>query len=125
MNHVAKMALAHVKSITSDVAGEVGGTGVEAVADTLNPLVDRFNEVVDVPMLQGRLLEDIVVQKEVTTKIKHGLERKLRGWIVVKNGSTISLHDQQADNEREDQELWLFLNTGGTSETFKISLWVF
>ncbi len=118
MKHVAKRALVE----TQDTAGEASGSGV---ADTLNPLVDRFNEVVDVPILQGRLLENVEIQKEVTTKIKHGLERKLRGWIVVKNGSTISLHDEQADNDREDQELWLFLNTGGTGETFKISLWVF
>ena len=97
----------------------------EETTKQVEPLVDRFNEVTNVPILQGRLLEDVVVQKEVTTKIRHGLGRKLRGWVVVKSGSTVALHDQQVNNKKEDEELWLFLNTGGTGETFTVSLWVF
>jgi hypothetical protein len=103
----------HVAKISQTAASEVGA------------LTDRFNETVDVPILQGRLIENVVIQKEVTTKIRHGLGRKLRGWIVVKNSSTQSLHDQQSDNKNEDQELWLFLDTGGTCDTFTVSLWVF
>ena len=94
-------------------------------ASEINSLVDRFNETVDISLLQGRLIEDVVIQKETTTRVRHGLGRKLRGWIVVKNGTPTSLHDLQEDNTREDQELWLFPNTGGEFATFKVSLWVF
>ena len=92
-------------------------------------LIDRFNEMADIPILQGRLLENIRIKEGTTTRIPHGLGRKLRGWIVV--GNNISgvaasfIYDKQITNKNKDRELLLFLNTGSSSAIYTISLWVF
>jgi len=96
------------------------------LTQAVEPVVDRFNEMVDVPILQGRLLEDISVKEGTTARIRHGLGRKLRGWVVVRRNATAGVFsDQQVDNKKEDQELWLMLTTGSTTATYTVSLWVF
>jgi len=54
------------------------------VAKQVEPLVDRFNETIEVPILQGRLLENVSITENQTNRVRHGLGRKLRGWIVVR-----------------------------------------
>jgi hypothetical protein len=91
-------------------------------------IVDRLNELTSSPILQGRLLEGVSIKEGTNpTRIRHGLGRVLRGWIVVGNNitSTGLIYDKQDTNNHKDQELWLVLNTGSTTVTFKINLWVF
>jgi hypothetical protein len=98
----------------------------EASTKQVGPLVDRFNEVTEVPILQGRLLENITITENTTNKIRHGLEHKLRGWIVVRQTvEQVFFSDDQSSNEREDEELWLVPTTASGSAESKISLWVF
>ena len=73
----------------------------DAVTDrAVSPLVDRFNETIDIPILQGRLLERVDITEGTTTKYRHGLGRKLRGWIIVKSNITDRglVYDKQDDN---------------------------
>ena len=98
----------------------------EASTKQVGPLVDRFNEITEVPILQGRLLENITITENTTNKIRHGLERKLRGWIVVRSPISPNVFsDSQVSNQKEDQELWLTAETPSGSTDYKISLWVF
>jgi hypothetical protein len=98
----------------------------EPLSQQMGPVVDRFNEITDVPILQGRLLEDVSVKEGNITRVKHGLGRKLRGWIVVRRNTTVGIFsDQQVDNKKEDEELWLILTTGTATATYMVSLWVF
>jgi len=96
------------------------------ITQAIEPVVDRFNEMVDVPILQGRLLENISVKEGTITRVRHGLGRKLRGWIVVHHNVTVgNFSDDQVSNKKEDEELWLRLTTGTATATFTTSLWVF
>jgi len=96
------------------------------VAKQVEPLVDRFNETTEVPILQGRLLENVSITENQTNRVRHGLGRKLRGWIVVRQTvEQIFFSDAQVSNGREDEELWLIPTTASGSAKSKISLWVF
>lgn len=96
------------------------------VAKQVEPLVDRFNETIEVPILQGRLLENVSITENQTNRVRHGLGRKLRGWIVVRQTvEEIFFSDLQDSNGREDEELWLVPKTASGSAKSKISLWVF
>jgi hypothetical protein len=98
----------------------------EETTKQVEPLVDRFNEVTNVPILQGRLLEDVGVKEGTTTRIRHGLGRKLRGWIVVRRDVTVGIFsDDQANNKKDGEELWLILTTGSSVTTYTVNLWVF
>ncbi len=98
----------------------------EPLSQQMSPVVDRFNEITDVPILQGRLLEDITITENTTNRIRHGLDRKLRGWIVVRSAISPNVFsDDQVSNQKEDQELWLTAETPSGSADYKISLWVF
>lgn len=92
-----------------------------------NTMVDAINELVTSPILRGRIIDDISTTAGQRTRVRHGLGRKLRGWMLIKSSVTVSnhLYDEQASNSHEDRELWLYLNDGGTDGTYKISLWVF
>jgi len=96
------------------------------LTQAVEPVVDRFNEMVDVPILQGRLLENVSVKEGTTNRIRHGLGRKLRGWIVVRQPvQQILFSDDQATNKKESEELWLYVWTGSTTATYTVNLWVF
>ena len=96
------------------------------VAQQIDPLVDNFNEVVTVPILQGRLLENVNITENETNRIRHGLGRKLRGWIIVRQTvEQIFFSDAQSSNKRADEELWLIPTTASGSAKSEISLWVF
>jgi hypothetical protein len=97
-----------------------------AIERQAEPLRQRVNELDDVNILDGRLLDGVSVTAGRTNRIRHGLQRRLLGFIVVRNAYTVSVsfYDLQATNPRPQDELWLYPETGGT-ETAKISLWVF
>jgi hypothetical protein len=96
------------------------------LTQAVEPVVDRLNEMVDVPMLQGRLLENVDITENQTNRIRHGLGQKLRGWIVVRQTiEQVFFSDAQDSNGREDEELWLIPTTASGSAKSEISLWVF
>jgi len=89
-------------------------------------IVDRLNELTASPLLQGRLLENVGITENETNRIRHGLGRKLRGWIVVRQTvEQVFFSDAQDSNRRADEELWLIPTTLSGSAKSKISLWVF
>lgn len=98
-----------------------------AVERQTEPLRQRVNELDGVTILNGRLIPDITVTTNVTKRIRHGLNRKLVGFLVVRNavvGRALSFRDLQATNPRQQDELWLIVGSTD-SVSGKISLWVF
>lgn len=80
------------------------------------------NDVAAIDILQGKLIEAVVLTGGTTRKIAHGLGRKPRGWIVVKQkGWTSTGYMNEVDHGSKDRELWLLAY--GMDPT--ISLWVF
>ncbi len=72
------------------------------------------------PILDGVLLEDVVVTTAVTNHVPHQLGRPLIGWIVVRQRSTGMVWDTQDVND--NPAATLFLNS---SATVTVDLWVF
>jgi len=98
-----------------------------AASQQIDPFIDRFNETTKIPILQGRLIEGVSITAGTVKMIKHRLARKLRGWIIIQSDISVSnfMYDKQTDNKHQDQELWLYLDDGGTNGSYRVSLWVF
>lgn len=85
-------------------------------ADAVNGLINLFNG--------ARLIEDVTCTAGESTKIAHGLGRRLRGYIIVRinSGAALAyLHDEQT--EHTDTDKHLYLRAEGFSPT--LSLLVF
>ena len=75
------------------------------------------DNIVNIPILNGRLIEDVVLSSS-ETNINHKLGRAYRGWIIV--------------NKNAQQDVWVssttlnerFLNLTAAG-TVTVSLWVF
>ncbi len=72
------------------------------------------------PILDGVLLEDVVVTTGVVNAIPHQLGRELIGWMVVRQRASAIVWDTQDVNSNSAQTL--FLNS---SATVTVDLWVF
>lgn len=89
--------------------------------------VDKAIQVVhgglsDLSVFDGaRLLPDIQLTAGTTTRVPHGLRRKLRGWLIVRNnsGSTLGyVHDEQSSNS--DTQKYLYLRCEGYSPVVSV-----
>lgn len=72
------------------------------------------------PVVDGLLLEGVVLTGGVDAVVNHGLGRTLRGWLIVRNTASGSVFDKQAANLTPETTLVL-----STATTKTISLWVF
>lgn len=80
-----------------------------------NALARIFLDLLGLEILNGRLIEDVVVTTSTVT-VDHGLNRVLKGWIVVKKNA--------------DRRVWQTSITStqlvlDSSATVTVSLWVF
>jgi hypothetical protein len=81
---------------------------------------NQLNPVVANPLLNGRLIKDIVLKSGVNS-INHGLGRPLQGWIVTgMHNVFVQLYDTQSSNQMP--QLTLQLNSNGVGN---IDLYVF
>lgn len=67
------------------------------------------------PLLDGRLLNDVALISG-NTKIEHKLDRKIRGYLVVRKSVAANIYDVSND------DLFLTLNS---SAAVTVSIWVF
>ncbi len=98
--------------------------GTERQMEPLRQLVNQLNEVA---IIRGRLLDSVRVTEDRRNVIQHKLGRRLVGWIVVRvdiAGTGLAFSDEQAINPRPQDTLWLTPATGNAG-TGTISLWVF
>lgn len=72
----------------------------------------------NIPMLQGRLLEDINVKKDGSTSVGHGLGRPMRGWFVVRSDANAVVWETAGKSVDTNINLT-------ASELVTVSIWVF
>lgn len=67
-----------------------------ATQRALDSLRTAMNEVLAVPVIGGRLLEGVELEGGRTNRIRHGLNRDLRGWEIVRKtaGTTVESFSQ-------------------------------
>lgn len=89
--------------------------------DFANPAYEFYYAVARHPLLDGELVEDVDFTSGQTVKIKHKLNRPVRGFIVVKRDADATFYTDTT-NTRPASELWL---TNSLAGTVKASFWVF
>jgi hypothetical protein len=77
-------------------------------------------ELADIPILQGRLIEDQVLTGGTDMTIFHLLGRRLKGWFPVRISADTRIFDKQSTNASPDETLVL-----RSVNTVTVSLWVF
>lgn len=82
----------------------------------LDALFDWASELVDVPLLGGRLVEDVSVDTTGVV-VNHRLGREPRGVLVVKNSTTASYQTDAFSKTT--------LTITASSGTSTVSIWVF
>jgi len=82
-------------------------------------VISAVDPVLENPIVNGRLIESITITSGIN-RIDHGLGRTLVGWIVVRNGASVTFYDNQSTNSTPDRTLVLTASGAAT-----ISLYVF
>lgn len=86
---------------------------------TEDPDIPRaVNELQKIPILDGRLIENIALATGTRKVINHGLGRRFRGYIVVRRDAGAIIWSEDATDE--SKELWL-----QASANVNINLWIF
>lgn len=95
----------------------------------VDPIRQAMNEVAQVPLLQGRLVENVKLSDGAVVKIKHGLGRKLRGWVLTdlydatSTGRIVRVRTSGGRNASDESDIWL--RADGWGATITVGLWVF
>ena len=84
-----------------------------------------FKDLAKRSILDGTLLENVVLEQGKSATISHTLGRPLVGWIIVRRNHEAAVWDGQDTNRTPTRTL--VLNNGLTDplSTMTISLWVF
>ena len=82
-------------------------------------IVQKLNNVLGLPLLQGDFLDDVVLVSGDNT-INHMLGRELLGWIITLQSAAASIYDKQSSNTTPETTLVLNSSAGAT-----VSIYVF
>jgi hypothetical protein len=82
--------------------------------------LDEWTKQLELPILDGQLVENISLTSGSTTAINHGLSRAIRGWFVVKQNASAIIWAVDANQTLPIRQLVL-----STSANVTINLWVF
>jgi hypothetical protein len=78
-----------------------------------------LNPVLANPMLYGNLIPGVML-KSGDNVVNHGLQRKVKGYLILMNSAPVTFYDKQTSNQRP--ELTLTLNASGPTT---VTLYVF
>lgn len=93
----------------------------ESDTQRLQDNIELFlKQIKNISILDGVLLEDVSVPTGSDVVIPHKLNRKLVGYIVVRNSAEATIWDKQSDNTLPGKTLILKSSADTT-----ISMWVF
>ena len=84
--------------------------------------VIEYTDQLNVPQLDGILLEGIEITNTTTTSVDHKLDRKIIGWQIVSINQNSNIYALDADQSFPTKQLVLSSSYVGT---VTISLWVF
>ena len=85
---------------------------------------DHIEEVItpvlDAAIIDGVIVEDVILNSSTFTDIKHKLGRKPRGYIVIRKSAAQTVFEEAGDYE--NRKLFLKLKASGT---VTVNLWIF
>jgi len=88
--------------------------------DDLAPTKEFLKDFNRVDILRGNFIQNIdSVASSGTAKIKHGLNRKYLGYIIVSMDADTRFYEDTSNNLRPQDELWL-VNAGSNSANIKV-----
>lgn len=79
---------------------------------------ETLNQVLNIELLNGNLLEDIALVSGSINTVNHGLDRKYRGWIIVDKDANANIYSSTSNVP----EKTLLLNT---TLNCVVSIWIF
>lgn len=91
----------------------------EALMSVQDSVRDSINQLVKVPILDGVLLEDLVVSTTITP-FPHRLNRAYRGFFITKSNADVRIWD--ASTSLTDRTKFIDLDASGSAT---ISIWIF
>lgn len=77
-----------------------------------------FNQVLKKQIIDGRIIEDVVVNTGSPVSVAHGLGKAVRGWVVIKKNANADVWDSASVTPTATMDL-------NSSANVTISLWVF
>jgi hypothetical protein len=86
----------------------------------IDNLIVAFKPLIDVPLLDGILLEGIELSNGVPKIINHKLNRKYRGWFVVRKNTNADVWETSPSDKRDN--IYIILNSSADT---KIDIWIF
>lgn len=95
-------------------------TGEKIIDQTIDSVDLVFGDIATREIINGQLIENISIPTGSVVRVSHGLQRPLKGWIVVKQNANSSIWDSENSNSQKTQ--FLLLNS---SANVTVSLWVF
>ena len=94
--------------------------GDELLARLQDNVQSAISQITVVDILGGRLIHEVVLAQNEDNEINHGLDKPLKGWIVVRQNAEAALWDSQDDSPTPSKTLTL-----NTSNDCTVTLWVF
>ena len=83
-------------------------------------VAEFLNQIKSNELLNGRLIEDVVLTFGATTTVNHGLGRKIRGFEIVYKNNSVDVWAEDDDQTYPLRQLVL-----STSADATVNLWVF
>lgn len=93
--------------------------GLDAVERALDSFEKSVGSIIPVEIINGNLLQSIALTTDIS-RIPHKLDRKLLGYIIVRQNANAVIYDQQ--DAETNPEIYLALKA---SAPVTISVWVF
>lgn len=87
-------------------------------------IIRALNAVVSKPIINGQLIEQVLVDYAAPTLVPHKLNRKPRGWFVVHPGLPSQANANPIDAAVADEK-FLYLQADSATDSFFGNLWVF
>ena len=85
---------------------------------------DHIEEVItpvlDAAIIDGVIVEDVILNSSTFTDVKHKLGRKPRGYIVIRKSAAQTVFEEAGDYE--NRKIFLKLKASGT---VTVNLWIF
>ena len=97
---------------------DVDNTSLQFIQDNIDDALRGL--LVTAPILDGNLIEDIVIVTGTEKLVNHNLGRNLIGWIITRKSASSVVWDSQSTNNNPSTTLAL-----NSSANVTISIWAF
>ena len=93
---------------------------VQDLVQVQENIEQTFKSVLQVPLLNGRLITDLALVTGSINRVEHKLGRKFIGYLVVRKNAAATIYDSKSSNVADEGVLLLSTDTNTT-----IDIWIF